>query len=424
MAERVKLKWQADRSRGLTRAARSDCEYEAYIPDFLSDHDFRIAGETAAQIAEAEQQVAALNTSRTALVDSESMSRLLLRAEAVASSRIEGLEVGGRRLLKAQLAGELRIDAGDVTAIEVMSNIEAMRWGIDRLGGSEAIRVDGLLEVHRRLMAGSRLEAHGGQIRDEQNWIGGSEYNPCRADFVPPPPHRVADLLEDLAEFCNSETLPPLVQAAIAHAQFETVHPFVDGNGRTGRILIHAILRRRGLAPITVPPISLVLATWSREYVGGLTATRYEGPSDSPQARSGLDQWIGFFAEAALRSVADAGTYNQRVSEIQVEWRRAIGKVRSGSSVDLILRALPAAPLLTVKTAAGLTGRSEQAANEAIRRLIDAGVLSQTTVGRRNRAFEAPEMVEALTDLERQLASPRGNTRSSPPRRRVPARRR
>jgi Fic family protein len=347
----------------------------------------------------------------------------LLRAEAVASSRIEGLEVGGRRLLKAQAALGLGDDPSDVTAAEVLNNIKAMQWAVDALSDADAISVEHLLAIHERLLAGTRLERHAGTLREEQNWIGGSSYNPCSAAFVPPPPDRVRALLEDLCAFCNDDALPGIVQAAIAHAQFETIHPFADGNGRTGRALIHVILRRRGLAPVVVPPVSLVLATWSQDYINGLTATRSFEASDAPDTVRGIDSWVGLFAVATTRAVADAEVYEARVAEVQTLWRRRLGHVRADSAVDRLINALPGAPVMTVRTAAALIGRSVQAVNQAIPRLVEAGVLSQTTIGRRNRAFEALELIDAFNDLERQLASPDGDTRQSAPARRVPYRR-
>jgi Fic family protein len=286
------------------------------------------------------------------------------------------------------------------------------------------VTVDHLLEIHKRLLAGTRLEQHAGKLREQQNWIGGSSYNPCSAAFVPPPWERVRDLVEDLCEFCNGDELPAVAQAALAHAQFETIHPFIDGNGRTGRALIHVILRRRGLAPVVVPPVSLVLATWSRDYVNGLIATRYQSDASSREAVEGLDYWVGLFASAMTRAVGDAEAYERRVAEAQGAWREALDKVRANSAVDLLLNALPGAPVITVRSAATLIGRSEQAVNEAIPRLVDAGVLTQTTVGRRNRAFEALDLIDAFTDLERQLASADGDTLHSQPGRRAPARRR
>ena len=424
MPELIKLRWLPSAASGLPRRDRRGCEYEAYVPDRLVGRGISLSGPTAADVADAERAVERLNRETRSLADSEAAARLLLRAEAVASSRIEGLEVGARRLLKAQVAAGLGEDASDVTATEVLNNIEAMRWAVDSRPDVDQITVNDLLEIHKRLLARTRLKRHAGKLREQQNWIGGSSYNPCSAAFVPPPWERVRDLLEDLCEFCNGDELPAVAQAAIAHAQFETIHPFIDGNGRTGRALIHVILRRRGLAPLVVPPVSLVLATWSTDYVNGLTATRYRSDAPSQEAVEGLDYWVGLFAAAMTRAVADAETYEQRVGEVQAAWREALGKVRANSAVDVLLDALPGAPLITAQSAAALIGRSKQAVNEAIPRLIDAGVLKQTTVGRRNRAFEASDLINALTDLERQLASPDGDTLQSPPERRVPQRRR
>jgi Fic family protein len=420
MARLIKRRWEPALSSGLTRRDRQGCDYQAYVPDLLDGRAISLLGETAADVADAEIAVARLGAEAKALVDTEAMARLLLRSEAVASSLIEGLEVGGRRLLKAEAARVMGDEPTDVTAIEVLNNIDAMSWAVETLGDAPSITVADILSIHRRLLAGTRLEGHGGAVRTTQNWIGGSEYNPCSAEFVPPPPEQVEALLEDLCIFCNDDSLPAVAQAAMTHAQFETIHPFADGNGRTGRALIHVILRRRGLTPHVLPPVSLVLATWATDYVAGLTATRYRGPQTSTAARDGLNQWIGLFATATRRAVGDAEQYEVRVSELQAEWRERLGGVRANSAADLLINALPGAPIVTVQSAATLVGRSEQATNQAIPRLVDAGILRQINVGRRNRAFEATEMIDAFTDLERRLASPEADTRFSPPSRTVP----
>lgn len=414
-------RWEGEVA-GLTRRDRRPCNYDVYFPDPLVGRRFALDGDVAADVADAEAALVRLNTSAEALADTEALARLLLRAESVASSRIEGLEVGGRRLLRADAARQLGEEPRDVTAVEVLGNIDAMVWGVDTVQPGSAITVEVLLEVHRRLLAGTRLEEHGGRIRIEQNWIGGSDYNPCSAAFVPPPPEAVAELLEDLCAFCNDDSLPALAQAAIAHAQFETIHPFVDGNGRTGRALLHLVLRRRGLARRVLPPVSLVIATWSRDYVGGLTETRYSGPPDSAEAHGGINHWIALFASACRRAVDDASRFEERVRALQSSWRERVGNVRRDSAAHLLIGALPAAPVLTTSTAAELIGRSFEATSNGVARLVDAGVLVQVNVGRRNRAFEAPELIEAFTALERQLASPEGDTRVSQPARRVPRR--
>jgi len=423
MAKVYRRRWPGAGSPGLSRRDRAPCDYEAYLPDLLEGRSFLLDGTVAADVADAESAIARLNGEAASLLDTEALAMLLLRAESVASSWIEGLEVGGRRLLRAEAARALGQRSGDVIAEEVLGNIDAMTWAVESLAAADEVTVAGVLEAHRLLFRGTRLEDHGGRIREQQNWIGGSAYNPCTAAFVPPPPEFIESLLQDLCAFCNSDDLPAVNQAAIVHAQFETIHPFIDGNGRTGRALIHVILRRRNLAPRVLPPVSLVLATWSRAYVQGLTATRYRGVPSSSAARAGLNQWLGLFAAACGRSVEDALDFEDRVQKVQVRWRSQLGRVRAGSAAELLVERLPGAPVVTVRTAADLIDRSYQQTNEAIRRLEDAGILTRTTVGRRNRAFEARAILGAFNDLERQLASPQGNPRASPPSRRVPGRR-
>jgi Fic family protein len=293
---------------------------------------------------------------------------------------------------------------------------------VDTLASAPKVRVDGLLTIHEHLLRGTRLDGHAGRIREEQNWIGGSGFNPCSAAFVPPPHDYVEDLLEDLCAFSNRDDLPAVAQAAIAHAQFETIHPFIDGNGRTGRALIHVILRRRGLAPRVLPPVSIVLATWSASYIDGLTATRYRGKADSTAAHEGINRWVAQFAASCRRSVDDATDFEHKVERIRAQWGKALGRVRTDSAVERLLHRLPGAPVLTVVSAAALTDRSFQATNEAMVRLERAGIVEQVNVGRRNRAFEARAIIDAFTALERQLASTRSDTGSSPPRRQTPAR--
>jgi Fic family protein len=423
MAEVVKLHWSSDGLDGLSRRDRRPCEFEAYVPDALAGAEIAIKGDVAADVADAERAITALDSQALTLADTEALARILLRAESVASSRIEGLEVGARRLLRAQAAKELGEQPSDITALEVLGNINAMSEAIRSVSQGDPITVDHLLAFHQRLLADTRLAAHAGVIRTQQNWIGGSSYNPCSASFVPPPHELVPALLEDLCAFCSDDSLPPVVQAAIAHAQFETIHPFVDGNGRTGRALIHLVLRRRGLATRVSPPISLVLATWSSDYVAGLQATRYRGAASSSAAYDGINLWLGRFAAAARRAVDDASSFEVAVQELHEQWKSRLGAVRANSATDLLLRSLPGAPVITVGSAATLIDRSFRAVNDAIARLADAGILKQINVGKRNRAFEVPDIIQVFTDLERQLASPEGNTLTSKPARRVPLRR-
>src|SRR5262249_10182571 len=147
-----------------------------------------------------------------------------------------------------------------------------------------------IIAIHERIAAADRwLAAHAGAIRERQNWIGSDPYTPAGAEFIPPPPGYVPDLLADLCEFLNRTDLPPVAQAAIAHVQVETIHPFADGNGRVGRALLGASLVRSGVCRDVVPPISLVLSGRTDDYVGALTAFR----------RGEDDPWFLLLAESA-----------------------------------------------------------------------------------------------------------------------------
>ncbi len=420
MAEYLQRRW-APRFEGATRRDRQGCSYQAYLPDPLVGWNLLLPGDLAADIADAEAAVRELNQAETSHVSLEGLARFLLRAESVASSKIEGLEVGPRRLVEAEAAIARGGEVADRVAVEVLGNIAAMESAIDLATHEEDFSLADLLEIHRVLMERSPRPELGGVIRRAQNWIGGSSYNPCSAAFVPPPPEYVEDLLWDLVEYVNGDEHSPLVQAAIAHAQFETIHPFADGNGRTGRALIHVILRRRGLAPSFVPPVSLVLATWSDDYISGLTAYRHVATADSPERSTAAQWWLRTFAAATIRACNDAETYAERIDQLVEEWRAHLGTVRRGSALDLLLDVLPGVPLLTVQSAARLIHRSDVAAGAAINRLLDAGILIQRNVGKqRYRIFEAPAVLELFTSLERALASPTGDTSIDPPARPVP----
>lgn len=422
MASHLQKRWEA-RFEGMSRRDRQGCTYDAYLADPLSGWDLSIPADVAADVADAEAAVRSLNDSGTAHVSLEGLARFLLRAESVGSSKIEGLQAAARRLAQAEAALALGSDANDRVAIEVIGNIVAMESAVELATGARRFGLDDLLSVHRTLMGSSPTPGLGGVVREEQNWIGGSSFNPCSAAFVPPPPEYLPDLLADLLDYVNSDTHSPLIQAAIAHAQFETLHPFADGNGRTGRALIHVVLRRRGVAPRFVPPISLVLATWSEEYVNGLMTFRHLSEPDSAERSAAAVEWLRMFATATSRACRDADAYSQDIDDMTTAWRSKAGRVRANSSADLLLAILPGAPIITVESASKLIGRSKARTTDAVNALVAAGVLRQRNGGRqRYRVFEAAEVLDLFTRLERALASPTGDTRNAQPVRAVPQR--
>ena len=412
MARYETRSWPADPSAPGGRAERRAFSYRAFVPDPIAGLELALPSSVAAAVSIAERAIDALNRDPPRLASLEVLARRLLRAESVASSRIEGLVLSQRRLARAEAEEP---DARDETARSVLGNVVAMEHAVALGAGAKPLRLKDVLEIHRLLMLATTTPQIAGKLREHQNWIGGNAYNPGRADFVPPAPERVKDLMDDLVAFMNRTDLPPVVQAAIAHAQFETIHPFADGNGRVGRALIHVVLRRRGLAPRYVPPVSLVLAADAKAYVAGLTAFREDRAAD----------WILLFAQAIERAAAKASELALRLAELQERWRERAGRPRRHSSAEALIVELPAHPFVTVATAQKFLGRSKQAVNEAIAVLADKGVLHPITLAKRNRAWEARELFDLINDVERELATPTDDEPSRPtPRQRTTSRRR
>jgi len=328
----------------------------------------------------------------------------LLRSEALASSRIEGLVVSHHRLAHAGLGG-----SADPTAAGVLANVAAVRAAVQVAAGAARITPATLDALHAALL-GDAAPAIAGRVREAQNWIGGRHPNPRGAAFVPPPPEEVPRLVDDLCRFIAREDLPAVVQAAIAHVQFETIHPYADGNGRLGRMLIPVVLRRRGVtAPPgegvgAVPPVSLVLAADGDGYVEALGAFR-EGDAEP---------WLALCSWAVWRAAGAAEHLAARVEALADDWRRRAGPLRRHSAAARLIAALPAEPVVDLAAVRRLTGASHEAARLAIARLADADVLRQVGDARRRRVWEAVGLFALLDGLEADL----GPVRSG----RVPAR--
>ncbi len=381
--------WEARAGALGGRSARRGFTYQAYVPAEIAADDFLLGSHVAAAAANAEQACRELNDDPPALANLEALARQLLRAESVASSRIEGLVLSHRRLANAAFSA----DARDITAQSVLANIAALERAVALASEVDELTREHLLEVHRLLFAGTRAEHLGGLLREEQNWIGGAASSPRNAEFIPPPHELVRDLLDDLCAFCNREDAPAVIQAAIAHAQFETIHPFHDGNGRVGRALILTIFRRRGIAPRYLPPVSLALGGEADRYVAALTSWRNGDEED----------WYTVFANAVHRSSTGGRAFAGHVADLQRSWIEQAGSPRRNSGPLRLIELLPAQPIINVKTAAQLLGGTEERARQAILRLEQAGVLRQTAVGRRNRAWECVGLFDLLDHFEREL---------------------
>lgn len=362
--------------------------YWAFVPDQIAGFEPSLSAPIAALSERAGIAVRELNSSPAGLRSLEGLARQLLRSEALASSAIEELQLSHRKLARAEVEG----DAAEYKAREVLGNVRAMEEAI-RIGSQAGdLAVDDVRSIHRALAVAPPLDRIAGELREEQGWIGGP--SPPAAVFVPPPHEYVLGLVSDLCEFMNGDEISPVAQAAIAHAQFETIHPFGDGNGRVGRCLIYVLLRRRGVATKYVPPVSLVLGAHKDAYIAGLETFR----------AGGVDAWVEQFAAAVEAAAVHARTFSEQVVSLQAEWLDRAEPMRADATARAIVDHLPSAPITTASTVEQLTGRSRVAALNGLEHLADAGVLTRRRNQRKGDSWEAKELFELLAHFEEALA--------------------
>ncbi len=386
----LELTWQHDPHVYAPSRHRRACRYKAFVPELLSRISLSLDATVAGSVSEAESSVQALNAeAHPALAP---LARLLLRTESIASSKVEGMQLGVRELARAEARAETGAKASP-TAMEILANIDAMEVAVEQAATVQNFSINEITAIHRRLTEKTAHPHIAGRIRTRQNWIGGNDYNPCGADFVPPPPEQVSALLSDLCEAINDDQLPPIVQAALVHAQFETIHPFDDGNGRAGRALIHVVLRRRGIAPSYVPPISVVLATARDRYIDGLMGFRGDR----------VFEWVRQFAESAAHAAQLAQAYLKAVQDLASQWRAQLAAgaaPRADAAAWALIDILPAHPMITAPVAAAVTRRAKAAVYQALSELEGAGVLTALSQSRRNKAWEAVGLLDLLAGLE------------------------
>jgi len=375
------LSWPPDfQSGGRRRAQR----YRAFVPAEIAAREPSLASSTAALCERAGNAVRDLSDDRGRLVALEGMGRQLLRSEALASSQIEGLGISHRRLAEAELEGR----DGQHRAAEIMGAIRGMERAMAIGAGSRELTLEDIAEIHRALATAPPLDRIAGEFREEASWVGGSA--PPNAEYVGPPHEYVRPLLADLCELMNRDDLPPVAQAATAHAQFESIHPFGDGNGRVGRCLIHVVLRRRGLSSGYVPPISLVLGANKDAYVAGL-----EG------FRAGEEEgWTAQFARALEVAAERAREFSAEVGALQAGWRERLGAVRRDAAVLPLIEILPRYPVVTAAVAEKAVGRSRPATIAGLARLEEIGALTRHRNQKLGDSWEAKGLFRLLRRFE------------------------
>lgn len=384
------------------RAARKGGRYKAFVPPNIADYTFVFAGATTQDVEVGTHALERLRELNVA-PGLHSLAETLLRSESVASSRIEGVDMTHARLARVRY-GDGREDK---KAREVIANIDAMRKAIELGASTDVLGVQVILEIHRALIHGETLRGkpYAGLIRDEQNWIGGNDRNPVGATYVPPPKEYVRPLLKDLEQFIAREDLDPLSQAAIAHGQFETIHPFVDGNGRVGRALVYAILRRRGLLGEYIPPISLVLNAAPRSYTSSLAAYQRRRTASQHPA----DLIVQTFAQAANIASSEAAVLRDDVEALQGRWRESLKGVRSDAAAWRLVDELPGRPVLTAPSVGELLNVSAPAAGRALDQLEERGIIKRLNERKWGRAWEASELLTLVQTFERRVGGSRAS---------------
>ena len=381
----VERRWEGDPSAYGPRKARASFAYRAFVPDPIATLNPTLSFEANALIRDAEDAIVRLN-SEDGSVGLEAIGPLLLRSEAVGSSAIEGHAVSQRSLARALIDPDAARGAARIVAANVLAMEDAISIG----EAERALSSGDILAIHRRLMAHDP-KARPGMLREEQNWVGGRVLtSPFDARYIPPPEEEVPRLVDDLVRFINRDDLPAVAQAAIAHAQFETIHPFIDGNGRVGRCLIHVVLRRKGIAPRFVPPISVVIAARPDAYVSGLEGFRSDG----------LEAWTSAFCEASERAAILGVEIGREIAELVGDWFERAGAPRRDSTAARIIPLLPALPIASAATIRAALGVRHQRALEGLRVLERTGVVKKIGDRDYDQQFAAEEIFDLVERYE------------------------
>ncbi|MBQ3338944.1 MAG: Fic family protein, partial [Atopobiaceae bacterium] len=348
--------------------------YEAAVPASISSRPVEVPAPLAQRLAEVEVSLARFDTAQTAR--DWALPALLLRSESSSSSQIERLTSSVRNVALAELT-----DKAPANALLIAGNVAAMR---EALGQSGDVGIDSICAIHDVLMRGTR-EAMG--LREEQVWIGGSPYSPHGATFVPPRADRVKPCLEDLVTFATREDISPIAKAAIFHAQFETIHPFTDGNGRTGRTLLHRMLARDEVLLHTMLPVSAGLLHDVERYMRALEA--YHGGAVEPI--------IECLADALELAVVIGARIASDVEEVLDSWASA-NTDRAGSASHRLPALLVGQPVIDVAYVASHLGITDRAARTLVEVACERGILAKMGNAKRGAFYQAPDLIAVLEE--------------------------
>jgi Fic family protein len=362
------------------RYTRQPTGYRAFMPAPLPPQPaLALGGELQGLLSAADRALGRLDGSVLTLPNPDLFVFMYVRKEAVLSSQIEGTQSSLQDLLAAEAQLFEQTLPRDVD--EVINYVRAMNHGLARLP-ELPVSVRLIREIHAELMRGvrgGRLQP--GELRTSQNWIGPAGCTLATATFVPPPHHAVPAALGDLESFLyTADELPPLVKIALAHVQFETIHPFLDGNGRVGRLLITFLLTERGVLHKPVLYLSHYFKQHRQTYYEHLQAVRDRGAWEA---------WLAFFLRGVIEVAGDAAETARRILQLREQHRSAITAQlgRAAGNGHKVLESLFDRPIVAVNDVQKMTGTTYAAANSLVARLVKLGVLSEMTGYARNRRF-------------------------------------
>lgn len=364
-----------------SKADRTLREIEVSMPNLLADRAFSLSGSGAKLLSEIAAEISELGA-----LDSKALgllAPLLLRHESIASSKIEGLRVSGFELARAQ-AGIKE----NPMAREMLRGLEAAK----RIRESDLSQKN-LLAAHEVLMVSSDDAVWAGKYREIQNWIEGSDHSPLGASYVPPVPEAVSGLMDDLFAFIARDDLSSLLIAVIAHAQFESIHPFTDGNGRIGRALMTKILYSTSPESALIP-LSAGLAQAKEEYFLALTNYRL----------GDVDSLLILVLKSIRASIAAAKELERGLVELSASMRLTLGIVRKGSATDLILQHLLSYPVIQAADLATEFRLGPNSVYSSLERLISAGIIVPVTSRKGNQVWACPQVFDLLDTFDAEVA--------------------
>jgi len=392
--QQIKLGGQGRSGRNI----RQDSGYSAFIPAPLPPRPpIALTGTLQTLLSKADRELGRLDGSIQTLPNPDLFVMMYVRKEAVLSSQIEGTQSS----LQDLLAAEAKVFAveGSRDVAEVVNYVKAMNYGLNRLE-KLPISVRLFREIHEKLLSGVRGSAlTPGELRRSQNWIGPAGCTLADAAFIPPPPEEVPQALGDLEKFLHKEDdMPLLIKIGLAHAQFETIHPFLDGNGRIGRLLITFLLCERGVLLKPVLYLSYYFKRHRQAYYDHLQAVRDTGDWEG---------WLAFFLRGVAEVSAQSTETARRILELREKHRALIAEHlgRAAGNGHRILEHLYKRPIISVKEVRSVTGTSNPAANQLVQKLVERGIVDEITGQKRNRRFRYESYIRLFEEPESTVAA-------------------